>query len=443
MKKFPTLPVVSALLGLTVTACSNGQAVQPGFGYAGPFPAQSGHYGSPLQAPCPPQSCGAYPVQQAGGYYAPQYQGYSALNTRYGAQDYGQAGAYYGQNLDASGSRGGIAQPYSYGPMSAMAGRGNALTYESLNRLEAPVATEIAGVTFELRGRLDSVTDYSLEQDDANPDHRLVGSHLITATKQLPNRYTVGAIFTGRHMDIGNSDVDYRGRIRGFVGGSWGTLLGGNVQDIVYESTRRLRGAGVNIGDGPRETNLRGDGALGRLSDWGGGYQGRFGPTVISAIVDEDANYDVGVRFQRPIGNKDYRFTARHNTGSFVAADGLTEFDTRAVSGVGEYVYGSTRYDLGVGYEQLETGAIEADRWFTSAGVTTKRGVLSLTAEGHYGEVEGESEISAFVGAKYDLARGLSATAGLEYEDQQINLNGVDFVNTKDTRAVLGLSYGF
>ncbi len=344
--------------------------------------------------------------------------------------------SYYPQQR-GYGQRQGQPFPHLRGPY-----KGSKMSYENLNAFEAPVATEIAGVTFELRGRLDSVTDYSFDQD-RNADHRLVGTHRLTAEKQLPNRLTIGAAFTGRHEDIGNSNADYKGRIRGYVGGSWGTVLGGNVQDIVYEDTRRLRGAGALVGRGPREENLWGDGALGRLNDWGGGYQGRFGPTTVSAIVDEDTNYDVGIKFQRPIGNKDYRLTARHNSGTYLAADGLTEIDTKAVTGVGEYVYGSTRYDISGGYEQLDTGATNADRWFTSAGVTTKLGLWNFTAEGHYGQIEGQDEVSAFAGVKYDIARGLSATAAVDYQDRQINVGGVDLVNEKDTRALMGLSYGF
>ncbi len=385
------------------------------------------HYAPP--APVYPQQ---YAYAQQSAY--PQPQAHYAQNAFQGShQD--QIHGYYNPHRN-------YAPVYSQGNTYAR-GRGSYLSYESLNAFEAPVAAEILGITVEARGRLDSVTSYSLDQDNADPDHRFVGSHRITALKQLPNRYTLGAVFTGRAEDIGNGNEEYRGRIRGFVGGSWGTLIGGNVQDVVYENTRRLRGAGRNVGVSPRETTLAGDGALGRLSDWGGGYQGRFGPTTVSAIIDEDTNYDVGISFQRPIGKRDYRLTARHNTGAFLAADGLTEIDTKAVSGVGEYVYGSTRYDLGVGYEQLEAAAIDADRWFTSAGITTKRGVWSFTAEGLFGQTDGQNEASAYVGVKYDIARGLAATAGVDYQDRQITVGGVDIADTKDTRALLGLSYGF
>lgn len=441
-----------------ISACSSGYQTQnKQYGY-GPTKSQSHHvqngYYNPSYAQnnhmyvqngyngyqgCQPQPvytqpvhpC-AYPQTQTQHYaYQTSHSQYNHGQAQYTGYGYGQGPAYWN------------GQPYaaraSHPPVR---GRGSKLSYESLNAFEAPVATELAGVTFELRGRLDSVTDYSLE-NNGDPNHRLVGRHRLTAVKQLPNRYTVGATFTGHAGDIGNGDSDYKGRIRGFVGGSWGTFFGGNVQDLVYEDTRRLRGAGRNVGRGPREENLWGDGAQGRLSDWGGGYQGRYGPMTISTVVDEDANYDVGVKFQRPIGNKDYRLTARHNTGSFLAEDGVTEVDTKAITGVGEYVYGSTRYDISGGVEQFETGGVTADRWFTSAGVTTKKGVWSLTAEALYGQVEGQDEASAFVGVKYDMARGLAATAAVDYRDRDVNINGTSVISEKDTRALLGLSYGF
>ncbi|MGJ8563267.1 MAG: hypothetical protein ACSHXY_06910 [Alphaproteobacteria bacterium] len=421
-------------IGALLTACSNGHdprhnhkvgSGQHSGGYV--YNSPTGHYHQP-QIP-------AYYAAGQGGHYqhaTPQNAYYNPAYTHTQGQAYSAAPQYgYPQQ-----------QAYYAKPAPVYNNRGSKFSYESLNAFEAPVAAEIAGVTFELRGRVDSVADYSFETK-GNLDNRVVGTHRISAEKQLPNRFTIGALFTGRHEDIGNDTVDYKGRVRGYVGGSWGTIIGGNVQDVVYEDTRRLRGAGNLVGNGAREENLAGDGALGRLNDWGGGYQGRFGPTTISTIVDEDANYDIGIKFQRPIGNKDYRLTARHNTGTFLAADGVTEIDTKAVSGVGEYVYGSTRYDLGGGYEHLETGGTKADRWFTSAGFTTKSGMWGLTVEGHYGEIEGQKEVSAFAGVKYDLARGLAATAAVDYEDRQINIGGVNYVNTKDTRALMGLSYGF
>ena len=428
MTHYKTL-LIGLAAGVLMSACSNGHKHQQVSGHHGASYGPASSYTSQTYH-SPGLQAHVYGSPQANGHYGYGQTHYGGSQGQYAQHPQMQRSYPQGYRNSRPQSRG---APYS----------GSRMSYESLNALEEPVATEIGGVTFELRGRVDSVSSYSFE-NKGNPDHRFVGSHRLTAEKQLPNRYTVGAIFTGRAEDIGHSGSDeYTGRIRGYVGGSWGTLWGGNVQDVVYEDTRRLRGAGRFVGVSPRETVLTGDGALGRLSDWGGGYQGRFGPTVVSTFIDEDANYDVGVKFQRPIGNKDYRLSARHNTGTFTAADGLTEIDTKAVTGVAEYVYGSTRYDVSAGYEQMEVGADDADRWFTSAGVTTKSGVWAFTAEGLYGETDGQDEISAFAGVKYDIARGLSATAGVDYQDRQVNVGGVNVVDLEDTRALMGLSYGF
>lgn len=375
---------------------------------------------------------------------AKQHYGYASPATPYSGNPY--SGAYVPPNMASPYSQQiahqyvGSQQRYGrYGQNRGLAQRthnrrgGINLNYETLSVFEAPLATEIGDVTFLLRGRVDAPLTYSFENDDDAFDATLIGNHQISAETQLPNRLTVGAVYAGRAIE--NNGVEYDDEIAAYIGGSWGTVFGGNVSDLVHEETRRQRGASI--------VELAGDGPLGQLGDWSGGYRGRYGPVIVSGLMDEENNYDVGITFQRPIGNKDYRLTARHNNGRFIADDGLTEIDTRSVNAVGEYVYGSTRYDIGGGYEQLTNGADEVDRWYTSAGFTTKQGVWSLSAEGHYGEIDGQKEISGLLGLRYDIARGLAATAALDYQDRQINVGGVDYINSKDTRAILALSYGF
>lgn len=321
----------------------------------------------------------------------------------------------------------------AYAPARGYPGRGNrsvAVNYEALNAFEAPLAFEAGDTTFLLRGRIDTPLEYSLE-NKGRVDGRIIGNHQISAETQLRSRITVGAVYGGTYDNVSGTSDDYSDNIAAFAGGSWGTAFGGNVSDLVFEETRRLRGV--------TPIRLAGDGALGSVNRWSGGYRGRYGPLIVSTVVDEDKNYDVGVSFQRPIGVKDYRFTARHNNGQFTAADGITTLDTKSVSGVAEYVYGSSRFDLGGGYEKIA----EADRWFTSAGATTKSGAWSASLEGHYGEIDGQEEVSAVLGVRRDLARGLAATAAIDYEDRQIAVNGVNYINNKDTRLIVGLSYGF
>ena len=304
------------------------------------------------------------------------------------------------------------------------------VNYDLSAPFEAPVAFDVAGTTLVLRGRLDAPVGYSFRTDEIVNENPIV-NHQVSLERQLPNRITVGAVYGGSYDNIGAKNNAYSDNVAAFAGGSWGTVFGGNVSDLVFEETRRARSIGI--------TQLAGNGALGELNRWSGGYRGRFGPAIVSGVVDEDANYDVGVSFQRPIGVRDYRFTARHNQGQLLAADGTTELDTRSVSGVAEYVYGSSRFDFGAGYEKIE----DADRWFTSAGVSTKAGAWGVSAEGQYGEIDGQHETAGILTLRKDIARGLAATVALDHRDRQIAINGTQYLDDKDTRLLAALSYGF
>lgn len=78
------------------------------------------------------------------------------------------------------------------------------------------------------------------------------------------------------------------------------------------------------------------DAALGALEDPGGGYLGRFGPWVVGVVADGSGHLDLGASYQRPAGNKDYRFAVRASDGSYRAADGSEHFRTTAAHVVGE-----------------------------------------------------------------------------------------------------------
>jgi len=164
---------------------------------------------------------------------------------------------------------------------------------------------------------------------------------------------------------------------------------------------------------------------------------------VSFVLMDTDGGFDVGATHQRPHGNKDYRLSVRYTEGAFTSAGGAARFDSRALGGVGEVIYGSTLFDAGAGFETLSSPGLRLERWYVSSGVRVKTGVVSLSLEGHYGRVEGEEEASAALGVRYDLARGLSANFGLHHEDARVNVNGVNLINSKGTRAVVSLRFSF
>lgn len=69
--------------------------------------------------------------------------------------------------------------------------------------------------------------------------------------------------------------------------------------------------------------------------------------------------------------------------------------------------------------------------------------MLSISLEGHYGQIEGEDEVSAAVGVQYDLARGLSVNLGLNHTDGTASREGTSIVRARDNKAVLSMRYSF
>ena len=312
------------------------------------------------------------------------------------------------------------------------------LNYDRLSSLEEPLAIEAGDVTFLLTGLLDTPLSFGLENDGTD-DEGFIGNFQVSASTQLPNRWRVSLAYFGQYATepelVVEMDSNYTDNIAFALSGIWGTVLAGNISGVVREQTRRLRGAGNAF--------LAFDDVFGRLADWGGGYRIRFGPWVFSTVVDEDANVDLGAMFQRPLGTRDYRFTARYTEGVYTSADATGHFNTRALGVVGELVYGSVLFDIGTGYERFTAPGPDAEQWYVSSGAHLKHGVVTWSVEGHYGQVEGEDKTSVALGFQYDLARGLSANIGLNHEAAQANIGPVSFIDSKDTNAVFSLRYGF
>ena len=312
------------------------------------------------------------------------------------------------------------------------------INYEHLSSMEEPLATEIGDVTLVLNGLIDTPVALDLEEDAA-AEAGLIGNMQVTALVQLQNRWRVNAAYFGQYeTDEALStatDENYTDNAAISVGGMWGAVVAGNVSGVVREGTRRRRGAGNG--------QLEFDDFLGRHAEWGGGYTGRFGPWVIGAIVDEDSQFDIGATFQRPIDDTDYRLTARFREGVYAPGPGNPAFEATAIVAVGEVVYGSTAFDVGLGYERLSSSGSEAVRSYVSAGVRTKTGVLSWSLEAHYGRIEGEEEASYALGVQYDVARGLSVNLGLNHARAGADEAGVRLADFKVERAVLSLRYSF
>ena len=308
------------------------------------------------------------------------------------------------------------------------------LNYDNLSSFEEPLAFEIGEATVLVGGLVDVPVRLALDdgifRDDVGVS--LTSNLDISVEMQLPNRWNIGVAYFGQYDE--NTD-DYADNVAGFVRTSWGSLIGGNVNGLVREATRRRRGVG--------NADLAFDDFYGRINRWGGGYSGRFGPTTLTGIIDGDGHFELGAQFQRPIGRRDYRITTRVAKARYLAADGLTDFATIGAGAVGEFVYGSSLFDLGFGYENLQAGGIDLDRWYLSGGAQTKIGVLSLSAAGHYGELDGTPESSASLGVRYDIARGLSTNLGVNARKAQITRDGVSVIDEDEASATASVRYSF
>ena len=316
--------------------------------------------------------------------------------------------------------------------ISTVQAEGVSLNYETLSSIEEPIATHVGDTTIELTGLIDTPLNYDIDGDD-DTEVEFIGNFQISAETQLDNNLTIGAVYFGQYES--GVDDDYIDNAAAYAGGVWGTVFAGNVTGLVHEQTRRNRGTG--------NAELAFDQPLASLADDGIAYIGRYGPVKISSVFDEDNNFDLGLEFQRPIGNKDYRFSTRYTESIYNTADGMIEFDSKALSLVGELVYGSSLFDLSLGYEQLTSSAVEANRWYISTGAARKHGVWTVSASAHYGEIEDQKETSASLGLRYDIARGLSVNVGLNYQDADINIDGINIVNDDQTTAILSLRYSF
>lgn len=312
------------------------------------------------------------------------------------------------------------------------------LNYERLSSLEEPLAREIGGVTFVLNGVLDGSWAQDFQGDDAGAA-RFTGNAEVSALRQLSNRWQVGLRFFGQYATDGTNGSEigrgYTDNVALSVDSSWGAVSAGNVSGVVREQTRRLRCVG--------NASLAFDDVLGGLDEWSAGYTGRFGPWVVAAAVDRRGKFDLGSIYRRPSGNRDYRLTIRVTAGTYVPADGGARFDTRAVSAVGEIIYGSLSFDIGAAYERLYRSGPDIDRWYVSSGFRRKVGVVSFSLEGHYGRIEGEEEISAALGVQYDIARGLSANFGLNHGRARLALDGGNLLNAEFTNVAVSLRYSF
>ena len=315
------------------------------------------------------------------------------------------------------------------------------LNYDRLSVIEGPIAMELGDITFTLSGSMELESD--TQASDRNTMNNLFSTLELSFNTQLPNRWRVQGLVLGEASTASNprriiDDFDYVKRLALFVSGTWGSFLIGDLHRLVRRDTRRI----TNAGDG----YLYFDDFLGKLKQKNGGYRGRYGPWVISTIFDQDGDIDWGMVSQRPLGNKDFRLTFRTMKGKYEPSSKADSYDTQGVMFVGEVIYGSTIFDVSLGYEELIPIARDAtllNRTFLSQGVLKKFGMLSASFEAYIGALDGDQELAASIGMQYDLARGMSANLGWSYWKTNCPIRIADTSNDRDVELIFSLQYDF
>jgi len=313
---------------------------------------------------------------------------------------------------------------------------------EFLSLFEKPLATEIGDVTLRLRGSLEETVKFDRKTDEVSESSK--GVFEFSAETQLRNKVDVGVSYGGQYethaSDItsvggGGSDDEYTDTAMAFASGVWGKVSIGNVSGTVNDETERAKKVG--------NAALAYAGGFGGLADWAVAYAGRIGPAVVSAVLDEEKNGSAGIRFSRPLGNKDFGFAVRGTMGTFLSADETTKFDTRGAMVVADVIYGSTLIDLGVGYEEFRSTGVDTSRTYGSLGLQHKVGAVTVSASGHLGRLDGNLEKSVAIGGRYDIVRGLSANFGVNYAKLDAVVDGVTMEKKDAVEGLFSLRYDF
>jgi len=316
------------------------------------------------------------------------------------------------------------------------------LNYENLSSLEEPIAVQYNDITLSLNGLADG---YQYHNEASNGDSTLRGNFQLGAETQLANSWTLGSAYFGEYTNTNSdnsysdddsySDDSYSDNLAVYLGGVWGSLSIGNVTGLVREQTRRIRGTG--------NAELNFDDQLGQLEEYGLTYIGRFGPTQLLLTLDKDQHFEIGSTYQRPIGNKDYRFSLSYRDSVYTADNQVDDFESNAFGFITELTYGSTVVNLGIGLERLSNDSINLDRQYLSVGANRKVGRLTFSGELHFGETEGQNEESLAIGIRADIARGLSFNLGINHNQADLAQAGVSILNSDETRGIASLRYSF
>ena len=282
------------------------------------------------------------------------------------------------------------------------------INYDALSFAEEPLAVDVEGVTISGNVLLDQSASYKHQPAEDEANSRAIGQ--VTVETQLPNSWRLGLQYVSNYNL--KRDESYQDDLAVFVADEWGTLAAGNVTGSVRELTRRARGVG--------NACLANDNFRGSLDQWGALYSVRYNSYIASIAADAEGRGELGLRFERPIGQGSYFLSGRARIGSVEETNAAQTGDTYGAAIAAAYTYASTRIDGQLLYEQVEDFSVtgeDEDHLAGSLGLFYQYGAALFSLEGALGEFAGNDLQSAAFGSRFDLARGASLNLGVNYSN--------------------------
>lgn len=311
-------------------------------------------------------------------------------------------------------------------------GQERRLFYDQISTVEEPLATRISDTTFSLRGSVELPTQITSTTKKVEIGFR--GAFEVKAETQLENSLKVAASYAAEYDHL-NADP-FTDKVILSASGFLGSLYVGNVSDMLRENLARKSGVG--------NATLAYDGNWGQLGRWSAAHLSRHGPFRTGLVIDQNGKFELGFVFQRPVQTLEHKYSLRLTHGEFTPSGTASSFDTLSAEGVAELIYGSSTFSLSAGVERLKGPVTNGDRWFVSGGAQTKMGVVSLSADAQYGQLNNHGAMSAALGARYDFARGASVNLGVNYKNADVLLDGVQLRKDDNVvEGVLSLRYDF
>ena len=308
---------------------------------------------------------------------------------------------------------------------------------DRLSFFEEARSREIGGATVSLQSLVDAGLRIGEKGRTEGPLFRT--RSLATVERQFDNAVTgfaFGELRTSFGVDVDdkriyNRETDWTGGAG--VSGVWGKVSGGRVTQAVEFLTDRRPGVG--------NASLRDERTGVEIDQLGGAYELRMGHARFGVAVDRHGRFDVGVVAQRPLGAVDRRFTLRITDGRFVVGKDDHGRAQAVAVGAGT-TYGPVFADVEAGAERLRGPILRADRPFVEAGIGMKRGPWAFSAEGRYARTNRTREMAWALGARLDLARGLSVNFGYNGTLTDGTIRGVALARKK-REALFSMRYEY